>query len=304
MRSSKGAVMQDVCVVTGGTGGIGRAAVREMTKHAQVLFCDVNQEKIDGFVAELAKEGIEVAGMTCDVSDPAQCAALAQKAVAMGKVTSVIHLAGLTPTFSAHPDIIRVDCLGTMNINEAFYKVMEGGCILDICSCVAHFIPAEKYPTDVFELALTDKKAFYDVMVDMIGKMGEGRKASNMAYVYGRCFVYWYARKCAYPFGRGKGIRVVTVSIGFVETPMSRADLEAGGSSYDERLAPQMSYSAFGRPGTVEEVAFLFSTVVDKRNSYLSGCDIYFDNGCDADGYRGQPVPYDPKSNPYDPAGV
>lgn len=293
--------MKDVCVVTGGTGGIGRAAVREMSKHARVLFCDVNQEKIDAFTQELSGEGIEAVGMMCDVSDPVECAALAKAAVSLGNVTAVIHLAGLTPTFSAYPDIVRVDCLGTMNINEAFYKVMNGGCILDICSCVAHFIPKEKYPAHVFELALTDKKAFYDAMVDMIGKTGEGKQASNMAYVFGRCFVYWYARKCAYSFGREKGIRVVTVSIGFVETPMSRADLEAGGSSYEERLAPQMSYSAFGRPGTVEEVAFLFSTVVDPRNSYLSGCDIYFDNGCDAGGYHGQSVPYDPSSNPYQP---
>ena len=82
--------------------------------------------------------------MVCDVSDRAQCDALAAKAASMGKVVGVIHLAGLTPTFSEYPDIIRVDCLGTMNINEAFYKVMDGGCIMDICSCVAHFVPQDR----------------------------------------------------------------------------------------------------------------------------------------------------------------
>lgn len=296
--------MKNVCVVTGGTGGIGRAAVREMAKTYKVLFGDINQEKIDAFAAELKAEGIEAEGMLCDVSDRAQCDALAQKAASLGKVAGVVHLAGLTPTFSACPDIVRVDCLGTMNINEAFFQVMEGGSIMDICSCAAHFVPTERIPFQIFELALTDKQAFYDEMCKMVIELtkGDARMASNIAYTFGRCFVYWYARKAAYVFGRKKGIRVNTVSIGFVETAMSKADLEASGMSYAERLEPWMSFSAFGRPGKVEEVAFLFSTIIDERNSYLSGCDIYFDNGCDANGYHGQQGTwFDPASNPYDP---
>lgn len=293
--------MKKVCVVTGGTGGIGTAAVREMAKTYNVLFADINQEKINAFQRELAGEGIQAEGMVCDVADRAQCDALARKAASMGPVAGVIHLAGLTPTYAKYPDIVRVDCLGTMNINEAFYQVMEGGCIMDICSCVAHFFPVDSYPTDIFEVALTDKEAFREELTEFIGSMGDDQAAANMAYVYGRCFVYWYARKCSYIFGRRKGIRVNTVSIGFVETPMSRADLEAGGNTYEERLAPQISYSAFGRAGTPQEAAFLFSTIIDERNSYLSGCDIYLDNACDASGYFGQFDPYDPSVNPYDP---
>ena len=72
--------MDKICVVTGGTGGIGRAAVRMMSERCHVLFCDVNQEKIDAFIQELAAEGIKADGMTCDVSDRAQCDRLAQTA--------------------------------------------------------------------------------------------------------------------------------------------------------------------------------------------------------------------------------
>lgn len=294
--------MKKVCVVTGGTGGIGAAAVREMSKHYTILFGDVNQEKIDAMVSDLKNEGIEAEGMICDVSDRTQCDALAQKAASMGEIVGVIHLAGLTPSFSKCPDIVRVDCIGTMNINEAFYQVMEGGCIIDICSCVAHFIPKDAYPTSIFDLALTNKQAFQESMNSFILGKYEDQMASNMAYTFGRCFVYWYARKCAYSFGRNKGIRINTVSVSMVETPMSRADQEVGGGTFEERVAPQLSYSAFGRPGTPEEVAFLFSTMIDERNSYLSGCDIYFDNGMDANGWKGQRVFYDPAVNTYDPA--
>lgn len=293
--------MKKVCVVTGGTGGIGKASVREMAKNYEVLFCGTKQSKVDAFLKELSDEGIHAEGMVCDVSDRAQCDKLAEKAASMGKVVGVIHLAGLTPTFAEYPDIVRVDCLGTMNIDEAFYKVMDGGCIMNICSCVAHFVPQEKWPKPIYELALTDKELFRQKLTEFIGSIAEGKMASNMAYTFGRCFVYWYTQKASYVFGRKKGIRMVTVSIGFVETEMSRADLQAGGMTYEERLAQPMSYSAFGRAGTPEEVSFLFSTIIDERNSYLSGCDIYFDNGCDAAGYHGQRDLYDPASNPYDP---
>ena len=294
--------MKNICVVTGGTGGIGSAAVKEMAKADKVLFCDVNQGRVDAFAAELKGLGFDADGMVCDVSDRAQCDALAQKAASMGKITGVIHLAGLTPTFAKYDDILRVDCLGTMNINEAFFKVMEGGCIIDICSCVAHFIPFDRYPTQIFDLALTDKNAFYDALCDFIATQNGG--SSGMAYVFGRCFVYWYARKCAYLFGRRKHIRVLTVSVNFVETPMSKADLTGNGKTeYAEKLDPWMTYSGCGRPASTGEIAFLFSTLLDERNSYLSGIDINFDNCCNANGYHGQTEPYDPNTNPYDPEG-
>ncbi len=46
---------------------------------------------------------------------------------------------------------------------------------------------------------------------------------------------------------------------------------------------------------------YIFDTIIDERNSWLSGTDIYFDNGCEANGYIGQFEPYDPSVNPYDP---
>ena len=87
----------------------------------------------------------------------------------------------------------------------------------------------------------------------------------------------------------------------FTKIEPDEADLAATGDDVESRLGQQMSYSAFGRPGTPEEVAFLFDTIIDERNSYLSGTDIYFDNGCEANGYLGQFDPYDPSVNPYDP---
>jgi len=291
-----------VCVVTGATGGIGTAAVNQMVKIYKVLLADIDQAKIEARVAELTAQGFEVDGMVCDTADRAQVRALADKAAAMGPVQGVTQLAGLTPAVGYYKDIVAVDCIGMMNINEEFFRVMErGGSIMDICSCAGHFFGEDVLPMDIFGLALTDKQRFYEEFTELLGDFGDDTAAAQMAYVYGRSFAYWYARKCAYPFGRKKGIRVNTVSIGFVQTRRTIDDYVLAGENPDEKIATQMSYGAFGRAGTPEEAAFIFDFLIDERNSYLTGCDIYFDNGCDANGYMGQQFNFDPSVIVYDP---
>ena len=280
--------MKKVWVETGGTGGIGLGAARKMAEDYIDLICDVNQEKIDAAVEKLRAEGGEVYGMLCDISDKAQTDALAKRAAELGPVQGVIQLAGLTPTFAPAPSILRVDTIGPMNINESFYEVMEAGsCILDICSSTAHFVPFDRYPVDRFALCNEDKEKFYDSMLELVmSAPEENNMQANMAYTWSRCFIYWYARQCAAKYGREKGIRVMTVSPGIIETEMSMADLKKGGDT--ENFDRTMSWTALGRPGSIEEVAFLFSTIIDERNSYLTGADIYFDGGADASGYRAQ----------------
>lgn len=278
--------MKKVCVITGGTGGIGFASAKELGKQYFVYICDVSQEKVREAVEELRAQGLDADGMVCDISDKEQTDKLARQAASLGEIAGVVQLAGLTPTFAPAPDILKVDTIGPMNINESFYEVMNGGCIIDICSSTAHFIPVEKYPLEKFGLSLTDKDAFYQAMLEHNETYPENMRA-NMAYTWARCFVYWYARQCAYRFGREKGIRVMTVSPGVIRTQMSMDDFKRSASGM-EGLDRTMSWCALARPGRPEEIAFLFSTIIDERNSYLTGTDIYLDGGCDAAGYHGQ----------------
>jgi nucleoside-diphosphate-sugar epimerase len=55
-----------------------------------------------------------------DVTDPDSVAELVGESKAFGTVASVIHTAGVSPSMGSAEQIIRINALGTVNVNEAF----------------------------------------------------------------------------------------------------------------------------------------------------------------------------------------
>jgi len=276
-----------VCVITGAAGGLGFGAAKIMGEKYKLLLSDVNSEKLDNALAELAGMGMEAEGMLIDVSDRAQVTAMAEKAKSMGTIASVIHLAGLTGLGEAEPTF-RVNALGTIFINEEFYKVMEpGSAIMDIGSSAGHMIPKENWPVDLFKLSRNeDKEEFCEKMLAHFVPTVPPEYAGGMAYTYSRCFIHWYVMDCTYKFGL-KGIRVVSVAPGIIETEQSKIDV----ANY-AGLGARLTYVAIGqRLGRIEECAFLISTLVDERNTYLTGVIIPCDGGEIASGFAGQDEP-------------
>ena len=91
-----------------------------------------------------------------------------------------------------------------------------------------------------------------------------------MAYAFSKNFVVWYAKKCAFAYGK-KGIRVVSLSPGLIATDMGNLEKEEGGS-----LIPLTAEERMGKP---EELGFALATVADERNGYLAGVDVLCDGG-------------------------
>ncbi|MDR2740218.1 MAG: SDR family oxidoreductase [Treponema sp.] len=279
--------MKKICVITGAAGGLGFGCAKIMAEKYKLLISDVNKEKLDQAVSELRDKGYEAEGILVDVSDRSQVKAMAEKAKGMGTIASVIHLAGLTGLYGEPARIFRVNAMGVININEEFYNVLESGsAIMDICSSVAYLMPRDRWPIDLFKLARKeDKEEFFNKMVSFFLD-GNPEKPQGMAYTWSRCFIYWYLMDCTFKFGQ-KGIRLVSTAPGVVETEMSKQDLAKSGS-----LEARLSYVAMGnRMGTIDEAAFLISTLVDERNSYLTGIIVPLDGGEIASGFKGQRTP-------------
>lgn len=265
--------MANVCVITGGGSGLGLAAAKNTDKSMILVLAGRTEEKLVSAKKILEADGHEVHPVVCDVSVRRDVHELCLEAKKLGTIKSVIHAAGISAASEDPEEIIRINAIGTKNVNMEFCKYMdEGGAIVDIADTLADKIPKSflkkqdvsrqaEYEEDKFIHDMTGTAGFY---------VGEGEKKLNMAYTLSKNFVVWYAQKCAHEYA-AKGIRVVSVSPGVVETGTDTADAD---------LAREMiENSCAGRMGKPEEVGFAIASIADERNGYLCGIDVLIDGG-------------------------
>lgn len=106
------------CVVTGATEGIGRAIALALGKRGgRVALCSRSVDRVDATVRELAAEGLDVMGATCDVSDDASITAFAERVLeSFGSVDVLVNNAGLAH-FGALSELTRAQIDAMLNIN-------------------------------------------------------------------------------------------------------------------------------------------------------------------------------------------
>ena len=265
-------------VVTGGGTGIGRSVAAMLPKDEQVIITGRRMDKLNQTVEELDAAGSQALAMTCDVSKREDVRKLAEYAASLGTIDKVIHCAGVSGSMADRETIIRINSLGTVHVNQEFYKVMQGGCIVDIASDSGYMLPGVMLPgKGIYRLALTDEEAFVSKMARK-AKLGKEEVGSQIAYMISKNFVRWYAERCAYKYLVTKGIRVLSVSPGFVKTPMT--DKEQG-----EATDTMLSYTGWKRGAEPEELAYVITALADERARYLIGADILCDGGAVNNGY-------------------
>ncbi|MGC6177050.1 SDR family oxidoreductase [Lacrimispora sp. 38-1] len=267
--------MRKICVITGGGSGMGFAAAKIMGKNYYIIICGRNTEKLEAAVNKLKAEGIQAEAYSCDVSDLASVEKLASYSKAKGTVAAVIHAAGMSPHMGDAKTIMEVNALGTIYINNAFYKVMEEGCcLIDVSSMSAYLTPKMVMPVGIYKYSRNDPEKFMRKMMRRIRFYPE-KYQSGIAYGISKNFVIWYAKQDAARFGK-IGARVLSVSPGNFDTPMGEIEKEEA-SAY-------VKYCAVKRVGRVEEIAGLFAYCVSESAGYLTGVDILCDGGLVASG--------------------
>jgi NAD(P)-dependent dehydrogenase (short-subunit alcohol dehydrogenase family) len=262
--------MSGVSIITGGAGGMGSATAKIVGRDHTVVLADVRKDRLDTVAATLTDLGITPTIVDCDVTDREAVVRLFQTANGLGTLASVIHTAGVSPSMGDADYVMRTNALGTLNVNEVFFETAgEGSAIVNVASMAAHVMPDELIPFAQFPLAFTDVAAFVNDMLAACEIVPEAR--SGIAYAVSKTFVRWYSWSQAERFN-GKGLRIVSVSPGSVDTEMGRLEEQAGAGA-------MVTDAAVPRWGKPEEMAELFAFCVSDKAGYLTGTDILNDGG-------------------------
>lgn len=267
--------MKKVCVITGGGSGMGLATAKILGKENYIIIVGRTLKKLEAALKELRAEGIEAEAFSCDISNRASVQKLAARSKEVGTISSVIHAAGMSPHMGDARKIMETNAIGTINMNEVFYDVMdEGSCIIDVSSMAGYLSPKLIMPTKSYKYSRTDKEVFMKKVMSRV-RLFPKKVRAGVAYAISKDFVIWYAKTDAAKFGQ-KDIRVLSVSPGSFETPMGEIEKED-----NERLIKNCAIKRFGH---VEEIANLLAFCASNKAGYLTGVDILCDGGCVASG--------------------
>ena len=108
-------------LITGGSQGFGRHIVEAfLAEGANVVFCARTAADVARTQAELTpglKPGQQLAGLACDVADPASVAALFARATQLGPLHAVVNNAGIYGPIGPTEDVALADWTKAWQVN-------------------------------------------------------------------------------------------------------------------------------------------------------------------------------------------
>ncbi len=258
--------MNQVHVITGGSGGIGLECAK-LFKEGTVIIAGISDEQLESASKVLKDEGINVEIKHTDVSDKSKVKELIDYAKGFGKLKTVIHAAGVSGAIADVRKALEIDLLGTYNVIEETYEaVEEGTSIILIASMMGHMVPPNLEHDEL--LRNPDKEGTLDKLIEILN--GD----ADLAYNYSKRGVQLLTKANATRFGK-KGGRINSVSPGIIMTPMSKKAME----DHPEQMEYMKSITPAGRNGEPEDIANLMYFLVSDKASFITGTDILIDGG-------------------------
>lgn len=262
-------------LITGASGGMGRACARLLGLTHDLVLNDVSAERLADFAAELGYDGYTLrASLPGDLRAPEVLRELAGH-LAGGEPFVVVHTAGLSPSQADWKSIMEVNLLGTALLMQILEPLVVPGTVaILIASTAGHSVPA------IPELAAAMAHALEPELIHRVAPFIEGMAAmagpagaEGIAYSFSKQGVLRMGEQKAVEWGLLGG-RVVTISPGLMLTPMGRQELEK-----TDGAQSVMDAAPAGRPGTAMDIAMAARFLASDEASFITGSDVRVDGG-------------------------
>lgn len=260
--------MKNIYVLTGATGGMGSDYARNFKEDGILIISDLNQAKLEALQTELKKQKIKSEICVCDVADPASVDHLVQFTKSLGKFKALIHMAGLPESNPNLELIYKVNLMGVKYLNDAFYEICDHSIIIHIASMMGHMVPDSKLYNKTLADPLNPK--FYKKM-----KIFTQNKGTN-AYAFAKKGVIMLVEREVGKFAK-KNTRILSVSPGAVETPMSTTD-----ASDTKVIDTFVKNTPIPRMAEPSETTSLLHYLCSDAAEFINGTDILIDGGITA----------------------
>jgi NAD(P)-dependent dehydrogenase (short-subunit alcohol dehydrogenase family) len=259
---------KEVLVVLG-TGGMGLSTARRIGAGRVIVLADISESGLDAAAESMSADGHDVLTQRVDVTSRASVAAVADFAASAGRLTAVVHTAGLSPQQASAEAVLAVDLLGVALTLDEFGRVVEpGGAGVVIASMAAHM-----YPVLDAELQrqLADTPTDELLELDACAAISDSRQAYPFAKRANQIRVA--AAACTWGL---RGARINCISPGVISTAMGRLELsgESGGL-----MQSMVDNAGVRRIGTPEDIAAAAEFLLGPTASFITGTDLLVDGG-------------------------
>ena len=241
-----------VCVITGTGGSMGRAsALLFAGEGASVVGCDVTVEAATETVEMVHAAGGEMVSLQpCLLDDPSECAKLVDLAVSeYGRIDVLFNLA-------ARSHFSRLEAFSDEDWDAARRDEVD----------LVFYLTRAAWP---------HLKTSSGVVVNMasLNASLSFKLLASLAHTTNKSAIIGMTRQLAME-GSESGIRVNSISPGFIESGATRGELEDG--EFGREMRERTLLGRFGQPEDVANVALFLAC---DESAYVTGIDVVVDGG-------------------------
>jgi len=248
-------------IITGGSGGIGRACAVAFAKAgANIVIASLPPESIAPVVREIETLGVKGLGVSVNVADAAQVKSMVEQTLAVfGRIDVLANVAG--GSYSRNPHMPAFNRAPLLDLApEDFmtaYEVNTKSAFL----CAKAVVPAMK----------AQGKGSIINIGSISGRSTKKERADMAAYGTAKAAVMNLTFHMANQWG--PEVRVNAIAPGIIDTP------RPAGTGREQSFAESAKNIALGRTGTADEVAGVALFLASDAASYVNGSVIDVNGG-------------------------